>query len=82
MLQLCRKRPMALHLSAMARAEPAHYSFVPATFCVPGDEAALLEDAAARGRKQAYIIKPDAGCQVGGAAERMDGAEDGDRVCT
>jgi hypothetical protein len=69
MLQLCRKCAMAARLSAMRALAPEAYAFCPATFRVPGEEAALIADAAARGRRQAYIIKPDAGCQVG----RRDG---------
>ncbi|KAI8466917.1 MAG: tubulin-tyrosine ligase family-domain-containing protein [Monoraphidium minutum] len=63
MLQLCRKRAMALRLAALQRLEPDAYAFAPRTWAVPGGEAALLADAAAAGRPQAYIIKPDAGCQ-------------------
>ncbi len=66
MLDICRKRSMALHLQRMAALEPAHYGFFPTTFVLPGDMPALLADAAGAGRKQAYILKPDAGCQVGG----------------
>lgn len=65
MLALCRKRQMAGHLAAMAGAAPADYAFAPRTWQLPGEAAALLAVAAAGGRRATYIIKPDAGCQVG-----------------
>jgi hypothetical protein len=65
MLALCRKRQMALHLSAMQRAAPGAYCFVPQSYSLPGEEAALVAHAAAAGRRATFIIKPDAGCQVG-----------------
>jgi hypothetical protein len=74
MLALCRKRRMADHLGAMQRSAPDAFGFFPTTFNLPGDEAALVADAAARGRRQAYIIKPDAGFQViSDERLRMDG---------
>jgi hypothetical protein len=66
MLALCRKRSMAAHLGTMARAAPAAYAFVPHSFSLPEEAPALLAAAAAAGRRSAYIIKPDAGCQVSG----------------
>lgn len=64
MLELCRKKAMAKHLAAMAMLQPQQYNFFPLTFTLPDDYAALLADAKSRGKKQIYIIKPDAGCQV------------------
>jgi tubulin polyglutamylase TTLL6/13 len=64
-LEICRKRSMALHLQRMAAHAPTHYAFFPTTFVLPADLPALLSDARAAGRRQAYILKPDAGCQVG-----------------
>eukprot|EP00877_Chromochloris_zofingiensis_P014368 jgi/Chrzof1/9185/Cz03g39030.t1 len=63
MLELCRKKAMAKHLAAMAMLQPQQYNFFPLTFTLPDDYAALLADAKSRGKKQIYIIKPDAGCQ-------------------
>ena len=68
MLELCRKKPMAANLSAMAAAAPQHYDFAPLSFNLPAQLPMLIADAKARGKKQVYIIKPDAGCQVGGMA--------------
>ena len=67
MLEICRKRSMAAHLQRMAALAPQQYAFFPTTFVLPADLPALLVDAAAAGRRQAYILKPDAGCQVGAA---------------
>lgn len=64
MLDICRKGSMAAHLQRMAALEPLHYAFFPTTFVLPADLPALLADAQKLGRKQAYILKPDAGCQV------------------
>jgi tubulin polyglutamylase TTLL6/13 len=64
MLELCRKKAMAVHVSAMAAVAPQHYNFAPLSFSLPAQLPDLLADAKARGKKQVYIIKPDAGCQV------------------
>ncbi len=63
--ELCRKKPMARHLAAMSALAPQHYSFSPRTFVLPADLQQLLADArSSKRRKQTYILKPDAGCQV------------------
>jgi tubulin polyglutamylase TTLL6/13 len=59
---------MAVHLQRMAAHAPNHYDFFPTTFVLPADLPALLADAQAAGQRQAYILKPDAGCQVRAAA--------------
>ena len=65
MLALCRKASMARLLAAMAAASPpGAFEFVPRTWLLPAQLPALLDDARAAGQQQAYIIKPDAGCQV------------------
>ncbi|KXZ41785.1 hypothetical protein GPECTOR_284g755 [Gonium pectorale] len=63
MLEICRKRAMARNLMKMARMFPQHYEFFPKTFILPGDKEEFLADIRARGKKQVYILKPDAGCQ-------------------
>jgi tubulin polyglutamylase TTLL6/13 len=56
---------MARLLTAMcAAAPPGTYAYAPPAWLLPAQLPALLADAKARGRQQAYIIKPDAGCQV------------------
>lgn len=66
MLEICRKRSMAKNLAALAAALPAElkYDFFPQTWQLPGQLNAFLAAAKAAGKKQAYIVKPDAGCQV------------------
>ena len=66
MLELCRKRSMAKHLSALAALLPPElkYDFFPQTWQLPGQLNAFLAAAKAAGKKQAFIVKPDAGCQV------------------
>jgi len=74
MLELCRKRAMANHLVAMQRLAPAEYAFFPRTFSLPAEQAALTADAVLRGRRQTYIVKPDAGCQGKGIRLAQGGA--------
>lgn len=66
MLELCRKRSMARALAALAAAAPrsAGYDFFPATWQLPDQLGEFLAAAKASGRKGAFIVKPDAGCQV------------------
>lgn len=57
---------MAKHLSALAAAVPPElgYDFFPQTWQLPSQLSAFLAAAKAAGKKQAFIVKPDAGCQV------------------
>ena len=54
---------MAKNLMKIQKMFPEHYDFFPKTFNLPSDMAALINDITARGKKQIYILKPDAGCQ-------------------
>lgn len=63
MLELCRKKSMARHLSAMAARLPHLFDFFPKTFQLPEQAAALRADIKAGSKRRAWIIKPDAGCQ-------------------
>jgi hypothetical protein len=63
MLELCRKKSMARHLSAMAARLPHLFDFFPKTFQLPEQSAALRADISGGPRRRAWIVKPDAGCQ-------------------
>jgi tubulin polyglutamylase TTLL6/13 len=67
MLELCRKRSMARLLAGLAAAAPpgCGYDFFPATWQLPGQLGEFLAAARAGGKKATFIVKPDAGCQVG-----------------
>ncbi|GLC65380.1 hypothetical protein PLESTF_000287300 [Pleodorina starrii] len=76
MLEICRKRAMARNLMKMARQFPQHFDFFPRTFILPGDKDEFLADIRARGKKQVYILKPDAGCQGRGIRLVQGGKEE------
>lgn len=77
MLEICRKRAMAKNLMKMAKVFPESYDFFPKTFVLPSDLTDLLVDVKAKGRKQIYILKPDAGCQGRGIRLAQGGSEQG-----
>ncbi|GIL81822.1 hypothetical protein Vretimale_1419 [Volvox reticuliferus] len=76
MLEICRKRAMARNLMKMARQFPQHYDFFPRTFILPGDKEDFFADVRTRGKKQVYILKPDAGCQGRGIRLVQGGKEE------
>ncbi|GIL43744.1 hypothetical protein Vafri_1379 [Volvox africanus] len=76
MLEICRKRAMARNLMKMARQFPQHFDFFPRTFILPGDKEDFLADVRTRGKKQVYILKPDAGCQGRGIRLVQGGKEE------
>ncbi|KAF5836848.1 tubulin-tyrosine ligase family-domain-containing protein [Dunaliella salina] len=76
MLELCRKKNMARNLSKMCKLFPEHYDFMPRTFSLPIDMQELMSDVRARGKKQIYILKPDAGCQGKGIKLVQGGKEE------
>jgi len=76
MLELCRKKSMARNLSKMCKLFPEHYDFMPRTFSLPIDMQELMSDVRARGKKQIYILKPDAGCQGKGIKLVQGGKEE------
>eukprot|EP00249_Psilotum_nudum_P013413 c24316_g1_i2 orf=397-2796(-) len=62
MLQICRKKSLARHLSNMRRMFPAEYKFFPQAFILPNqihDLTACLNSE----RLKTYILKPDNGSQ-------------------
>ena len=63
MLELCRKKSMARHLSSLAQKLPASYAFAPKTLCLPEQKEALAGELGRGLKKGAWIMKPDAGCQ-------------------
>jgi hypothetical protein len=66
----------ARNLSKMSKLFAEHYDFFPKTFLLPNDIQELLLDVKARGKKQIYIFKPDAGCQGRGIRLLQGGKED------
>ncbi|KAG1659829.1 hypothetical protein FOA52_003772 [Chlamydomonas sp. UWO 241] len=76
MLELCRKRAMARNLMKLQKVFPEHFDFFPQTFVLPGDLQLLVDDVKARGKKQFYILKPDAGCQGKGIRLMQGGKEE------
>ncbi|GAX78290.1 hypothetical protein CEUSTIGMA_g5732.t1 [Chlamydomonas eustigma] len=76
MLELCRKRNMARNLQKIQKMFPEHYDFFPKTFTLPTDLQELLNDMKSKGKKQIYILKPDAGCQGKGIRLIQGGKEE------
>lgn len=63
MLELCRKKNMARHMSQMAARLPKLYGFIPRTYQLPEDTMELQRDVRACKKGKTWILKPDAGCQ-------------------
>jgi tubulin polyglutamylase TTLL6/13 len=63
MLELCRKKSMASHMSQMAARLPQLYTFMPMTFQLPEDWADFQAEIKTGRRGRCWIIKPDSGCQ-------------------
>ena len=63
MLELCRKKNMARHMSQMATRLPKLYGFIPRTYQLPEDTMELQRDVKACKKGKTWILKPDAGCQ-------------------
>ncbi|KAH7438325.1 hypothetical protein KP509_04G010200 [Ceratopteris richardii] len=62
MLQICRKKSLARHLSNMRRMFPADYKFFPRAFILPNHIQELVMRLNSD-RLRTYILKPDNGCQ-------------------
>ncbi|KAI5077890.1 hypothetical protein GOP47_0007714 [Adiantum capillus-veneris] len=62
MLQICRKKSLARHLSNMRRMFPAEYKFFPRAFILPNHIQELVIRLNSE-RIRTYILKPDNGCQ-------------------
>ena len=61
MLELCRKKNMARHMSQMAARLPKLYGFIPRTYQLPEDTMELQRDVRACKKGKTWILKPDAG---------------------
>lgn len=63
-------------LCGLQKLFPSHYDFFPTTYVLPADLNELIIDFKARGKRQIYILKPDAGCQGKGIRLLQGGKEE------
>eukprot|EP01018_Ginkgo_biloba_P028081 Gb_32860 [translate_table: standard] len=63
MLQICRKKSLARHISNMRKMFPAEYKFFPRAFVLPNQIPELIPRLNNPQRLRTYILKPDSGCQ-------------------
>ncbi|CAM6095581.1 unnamed protein product [Calypogeia fissa] len=74
MLQICRKKSLALNLATMRKMFPSQYKFFPRSFILPNQLPGLL--AKFNNHKiRTFILKPDNGCQGRGVALAQSGSD-------
>lgn len=72
MLEVCRKKKLSNNVARLARVAPTDFEFHPQTYNLPDDMDAFMEVFKTK-KKKTYILKPDAGCQVGLPLPAADG---------
>lgn len=63
MSEICRKDLLSRNLTRMMKQYPKEYAFFPRTWVLPADQGDLLSYMKSRGKKAAFICKPQKGCQ-------------------